>query len=401
MKIGNLIVLIIFSLTSFLLRAEEKDIKKTIEEGPYVETAQTGITLSGYVDAGYTYNFVGRGSTINNRAYNDDANNRGDFNLHAVKLVLEKPLSDANELQAGFRADLFFGEDAGNLGTNNGAANQSDSISLQQGYIQFRLPYANGIDFAVGKFASLLGYECVERPVNMNITLGNVAAIDPSWYTGVRVNYEWCENLEAIFAVGNCNGLDNGPGLDNINDEIVLTGALNMISTEEDRANLQIGFHYAPDGDSGYALENETVLIGNLLGNWKPKFANDKLCLGFNASLATFNDFSNPVAAPTDDSSAFFGVALYGKYQFTDLFSVAQRLEYAHTDDDQYLALGGVGITSNDLWGYTITSGFDFTEECLLRAEYRIDWGDDLVATTGADSSGPAHTAALEAVYSF
>lgn len=403
-KINRYIIVAIL-LMAFSLYAEErkdssKNVKKIVEEGPYVETSQKSIKLSGYVDAGYTYNFVGSGSTINNRAYTDDANNRGDFNLHAIKLVLEKPLSDANEIQAGFRTDVFFGEDAGNLGAN-GAVNQSDSITLQQGYIQFRLPYGNGIDSAIGKFASLIGYESIERPCNLNITLGNLAAIDPAWYTGARVNYTFCENLEAVFAVGNCNGLDNGPGLDGINDEVALTGALNMISTEEERANLQLGFHYAPDGDSGYITENETVLIANLLGNWKPKFANDKLLIGFNTSLASFNDFSAPAPAPTDDASTFWGIALYSKYKFTDIFSVASRAEYVHTDDDQFLALGAVAPGSNDLWGWTGTLGFDVIENMMLRTEYRIDWGDNLVTTTGNNSSGPVHTTAVQVVYNF
>ena len=41
-------------------KASPKEIKKILEEGPYLETSQTGIKLSGYVDAGYAYNFIGR-----------------------------------------------------------------------------------------------------------------------------------------------------------------------------------------------------------------------------------------------------------------------------------------------------------------------------------------------------
>ena len=42
---------------------DQKDLKKVIEDQGinYVETAQKGITLSGYVDTSYTYQFAGGG----------------------------------------------------------------------------------------------------------------------------------------------------------------------------------------------------------------------------------------------------------------------------------------------------------------------------------------------------
>ena len=45
---------------------DQKDLKKVIEDQGinYVETAQKGITLSGYVDVSYTYQFGGNG-TVN------------------------------------------------------------------------------------------------------------------------------------------------------------------------------------------------------------------------------------------------------------------------------------------------------------------------------------------------
>ena len=76
-----------------------------------------------------------------------DSQRRGEFGLNAVKLALEKPLTDANELQAGFRVDLMFGQDVKSIGAIGPAANdQSDSLFVEQAYVQFRLPYGNGVD---------------------------------------------------------------------------------------------------------------------------------------------------------------------------------------------------------------------------------------------------------------
>src|ERR1700729_4274447 len=105
---------------------DQKDLKKVIEDQGinYVETAQKGITLSGYVDTSYTYQFAGAGqygpaalntgtgpdNTQRNLRQFDVSNNT--FNVNAVKIALEKALPDKNEWAAGFRIDTIYGSDA-------------------------------------------------------------------------------------------------------------------------------------------------------------------------------------------------------------------------------------------------------------------------------------------------
>jgi len=58
-------------------------------------------------------------------------------------------------------------------------------------------------------------------------------------------------------------------------------------------------------------------------------------------------------------------------------------------------------------WEYTITAGFNVIDNVLIRAEYRLDWGDNISCTNvggnagQCNSSGPAHYAGAEVVYSF
>src|SRR5277367_2679580 len=85
---------------------DQKDLKKVIEDQGinYVETAQKGITLSGYVDTSYTEQFAGAGEYAPNTPYRtnpssgpgntqsalrqfDTSNNT--FNINAVKIALE------------------------------------------------------------------------------------------------------------------------------------------------------------------------------------------------------------------------------------------------------------------------------------------------------------------------
>lgn len=375
-----------------------KDICCCFDEVNYVETARPSIRMSGYVDAGYTYNFIGSGDTLNTRALADDANPQGDFNLYMAKLVLEKPLTDENKLQAGFRTDLMMGEDAGSLGGTG--LNNSNSFYLQQAYVQFRLPWGNGLDIIAGKWQAVIGYEAEERPANPNITPGVVSLIDPSWYMGTLATYKINQAVELSLGAGNGSGLDNGADADG-NDQYAVTGYVGF-KAPGGNADTCLGFHYAPEGDTGYSPENESLIILNWNGNWKPKFAGDRLLLAFNSSLASFNDFSSP--APADDASTFFGVALYAKYRFNSLISLAGRAEYAHTDDSQFLALPtpppGTAAT-NDIWTWTATLGFDLDENLMMRAEYRIDFGDDVRSDPSGNTSNSAQMISTEIVYSF
>ena len=95
---------------------DTKDLKKVIEDQGinYVETAQKGITLSGYVDTSYTEQFSGSGKfgvggTGSGSALRQFDTDQNGFNVQAVKIALEKALPDKNEWAAGFRIDTIYG----------------------------------------------------------------------------------------------------------------------------------------------------------------------------------------------------------------------------------------------------------------------------------------------------
>ena len=194
-----------------------KDTKKLVQNN-FVETAQKGVVLSGYVDTGYSYNFTGTSqtsSTVNGRL-GDDSAQQGDFNLYAVKLALAKALTDENKAQAGFRTDVMIGEDANfmkNRDSGNGSIDNADQDSnalfLEQAFVTFRVPVGNGWDFNVGKFVSFLGYEALERPVNMNVTFGLLWNQLPFYYTGILSSYKFDEYLDGKLGVANGSGSDN------------------------------------------------------------------------------------------------------------------------------------------------------------------------------------------------
>ncbi|MDD5262647.1 MAG: outer membrane beta-barrel protein [Methylacidiphilales bacterium] len=423
-----------------------KDLGKTIDKVNYVETDVPGVRLNGYVDVGYTYNFIGAGSQVTNR-FSQDSHSAGDFNVNAVKLTLEKPLSDKNELQAGFRVDAMLGEDAAADANDNystallqglngdGTQGHASSFFVEQAYVTIRVPYGNGIDFKVGKQVSWLGYEAVERPSNLNITYGNLFQnMTPLSGTGVSAEYKFCDIVDAGLKVTNGWDADTNGGQSfdigtPVNDGYAIEAKLN-IKNKAGNANIQQSVFYTWDSsylitrDQGVAqYNNGNAVVYDVWGNWAPKCTRDKLLLGFNTDLGFAEIDSWPHANDTT-TTTWWGAALYAKYQFNSIYSLAARADYIHTDDSGqkfgagYPTNGGgsaqnfggylAGYNNEDIWSLTLTNGFNIVDNLLLRAEYRVDIGDDVTRTTKLNGFGNplgtgniANTVSVEAVYTF
>ncbi|MDR0534677.1 MAG: porin [Verrucomicrobiales bacterium] len=379
-----------------------KDLSKAVEKVNYVETDVSGVKLSGYVDAGYIYNFTGN-NTISTRAA-ADGQSSGDFNLNTVKLTLSKDLTDKNEWQAGFRADVMLGEDAGSTLGGNDSGN-ANSFLLEQAYVTFRAPVGNGIDFKVGKFVTWLGYEVIERPSNLNITYGNLFQnMIPLYHTGVSAEYKVNDSISTGLAIVNGYNSDSNNGYDNSGDGYGMEAKI-AYTNPGGNFTVQDAVYYSWDSSgevygTSSSGPNGNVFINDVVANWTPKFANGKLLLGLNGDFGYAD-----VSQTTTNSDTWFGVAGYAKYQFTDIFSLAGRVDYIHDSDSAAFFSKFQPFTGNaDVWSVTLTAGFNLAENLTLRAEYRLDLGDDIQVdgTTGDyASSDVAHSAVFEVVYTF
>jgi len=391
----------------------------------FVETEPSGVKLSGYVDAGYSYNFTGSGnqSVVNGRV-GEPA--RGDFNLYALKLVLEKALTPENKAQAGFRVDAFIGEDANYLNLRSYANNvdaDSNALYFEQAFAQFRVPVGNGWDWKVGKYVSILGYEVNERPANMNISYSllfiNAYSID---YTGVLTSYRWNEFLDAKLGVGNGADSDNNTTIGGNGDGVTVLAALNLTAPggnanwthnftyETSTANDSAGFPPANLSSYGFAAAtnpNGPAYIYNSLGSWAPHFADDKLLFAFDTCLGAYC----PANGPAGGATTIWGSSVYAKYQWNDWFYLANRGTYFGSDNQNKTGITTAGGADGSIswWSYTLTAGFQLSDQLLIRAEYRLDWGTNMVGGSAGNvsspgipgSGGPAHEAGAEFVVTF
>ncbi|MDE1169896.1 MAG: outer membrane beta-barrel protein [Verrucomicrobium sp.] len=411
----------------------QEEMQKLIQDqGIYLNTSKPGIVLSGYVDASYTYGFQGNSSAVPSRLP-ADGKPGSNFNLNALKLALEKPLSDQNEMSAGFRADVMVGQDGSSIdGTTSGATDGgysgANNVFLEQAFVQLNAPVGNGIKFIIGKFATPLGYEVIERPSNANITYGNLYSLTPNFHTGVLASYKFNDNIDVKGGVVDGWNSSTGTSFGNATgtDGAGILGTINF-TAPGGNANLQHGGYVGlnpssntsgtgnilgnPNDGSAYTASRRTAWLYDVWGQWKPKFAGNKLSLGFNGDLGSY---ATSVPGAGDNNTTWTGAALYAKYQFSKLWSLAGRADWIHSDDGQkFRNINAGNLTgSQDIYSYTLTAEFNAWENVLLRAEYRLDWGataTDLspsastptVASTVSTGSGPAQLVDLEVVYSF
>jgi len=142
-----------------------------------LNTALASTTISGYVDTSATWN-PGTGNA-NPAPYAFNAGKQDGFNLDLVDLKISKPL-DEGKFSAGYTAEFIFGPDAAAITGSTGA-----SANIREAHVDLRVPIGNGLDFQVGRFGNLIGYESTTSYLNPNYTRTYAWSLEPTEHTGV------------------------------------------------------------------------------------------------------------------------------------------------------------------------------------------------------------------------
>jgi len=179
-----------------LVQAEEK--------ASAVMTALSSTTISGYVDTSAQWDIGTGNSFVPGFIYN--AGKQDGFNLNKVKVRIEKPLDEA-QWSAGYRADLLFGPDANTFGSASSPLGFNDSdFAIQQAYVLLRAPVLNGLDFKMGVFDSIIGYESHDSVNNPNYTRSYGTTIEPHTHTGLLATYQAADWIGIAAGIANTFG---------------------------------------------------------------------------------------------------------------------------------------------------------------------------------------------------
>jgi len=194
-----------------------------------VQTALSNTIISGYVSASANWEASPSGGLNNNGNPSSTGGNiplqggkANGFNLDVVKLSIAKA-QDETPWAAGYQVDLLFGPDAVGYNPSANAIGGQHAPTVQnpnptslpgadfgilQAYVALRTPVGNGIDWKIGQFNTVIGYESFDAASNPNYTRSWGWAVEPTTHTGILGSYK--VNDEFSFSAGVANTLMGG-----------------------------------------------------------------------------------------------------------------------------------------------------------------------------------------------
>jgi hypothetical protein len=367
-----------------------------------VLTALSSTTLSGYVDTSAIWH-LGKGNGLVARAFDQGSaqgatptaagfNKQDGFNLNAVKLTLEKPLDDG-QWAAGYHVGLMFGPDANALASNSAFTPSSD-FAIKDAYVTLRAPVGNGLEFKVGLWTELLGYEVTESLNNPNYSRSWGFFLEPILHTGVLASYKFNDSVSLSGGV-----VDNGVASNAINSRPALeskksyTGMLTLTAPES------FGFLKG-------ATVSLTVLDSGIAGGKNPinYYAGGTIPTPIEGlTVGVAYDYRANGAFNSSYENAIGGYLIY---QATEKLKFASRTEYATGSPGTWgitpaLNAAGTEWQNVRLLGETFTIDYALWANVITRAELRWDHslsGQRMFLTGNARNS---LSLALNVIYKF
>src|SRR5262249_25430497 len=176
------------------------------EEKPSsVLTALSATTLSGYVDTSAQWNFGTGNANVPGYFLNTPSKADG-FNLNVVELNLEKTIEPTDQWGAGYKVSILAGPDANLFNTRSAVSTGSSDFAVKQAYVALHAPLGNGLDFKIGVWDTLIGYEVFESINNPNVTRSYGYTMEPTTHTGIQATYQVCDFLSTSVGIANTFG---------------------------------------------------------------------------------------------------------------------------------------------------------------------------------------------------
>jgi len=387
------------------------------EEKPSsVLTALSATTLSGYVDTSAQWNFGTGNANVPGYAWNSPSKADG-FNLNVVELNLEKPVDAADQWGAGYKVSLLAGPDGSLFNTKSPVASANADFAVKQAYVALHAPVGNGLDFKVGVWDTLIGYEVFESINNPNVTRSYAYSMEPTTHTGIQATYQVCDVVSVSAAIANTYGptingraffgpANTGAGVEGPKAESYKTYMASMTFTAPTNwgafsgstltACIINGFDTAiggAGGANGNGFDQTSIYVGGTLST---PVTGLKVGASYDYAALT----SQPAGPGTTETSGYANaVGAYISYQITEKLSAYGRAEYASST---YASTFGARKVVEG----TATLQYDLWKNVMSRVEFRWDHAaDDSNAyggtVVGTPTKGNAYMLMADFAYKF
>src|SRR6185503_353441 len=287
----------------------------------------------------------------------------------------------------GYNVELLFGPDANpGIGLGTQTLGGTSDAGIKQAYVTLRTPVGNGLDFKVGVFDTIIGYETFDSGSNPNYTRSYGYTIEPTTHTGVLASYQLNDMLSAAVGIANTFGPvinakahpvsagTGGPKAESYKTymaSVAFTApeSLGFLKGSTLYGGIINGFN-AGAVTAGGAEHQTSFYVG---GTVTTPITNLKLGVAYD------------YAAPNDTTGYQNAVGLYLSFQATEKLSLHGRGEYS--SHSKGVALAGF---PSKVFEYTGTVQYDLWKNVLSRLEVRWDHAADGSQAFGGVGTGAA-----------
>jgi hypothetical protein len=351
----------------------------------------SGITESGYIDAGYTYSnknmevgVAGNGTPI--RVF--DAQNNS-FALHQLGLTLAKQPKEGFgglvNFTVGHDAQVIHSFPENNPITLTGGPTSS-MFDVTQAYLQ----YASGsLTVIGGKFTTLAGTEVIASPSNNNVSRSILFGAVPFTHTGVRATWAATDTLNLIAGVNN--------GWDQLTDANKgKTAELGLTWNPIKPLNIAVSGYDGPEPITLTPPVNGSRSLVDVVASWA---FTDTLSIGL--EYLTFSQDKVPSGAGTIKAK-YSGFAGYFTWMLSPKWRLALRGESFDDHDGFHFGTTGLAQPGTKYTEGTVTIAFIPADNFEVRAEAREDKANQAVFIGyDGNASKTEASVALQGLYKF
>ncbi len=331
----------------------------------------SGVSVNGYIDAGYEY----ANKEPTDRVFD---NNRNSFDLHQVGVTVAKQPKQG----FGGLVNITAGSDAQLIHSNSATNPDSSRFDVTQAYLQDAM---GSLTVIGGKFTSLAGTEVIASPSNNNISRSILFGAVPFTHTGLRATYVLSDTVSLT------GGLNNG--WDQVQDDNrQKTVELGVGLTPIKPLAINISGYFGSEPTVGTSSAGRSLI--DVVATWTMSDA-----LSFGGEFLGFKQ--DDATGPGSSSAKYSGVAGYVTYMLQDTWRIAGRVEwFKDTDGFHFSSVGGVSGTKYTEG--TVTLAYLAAKNAEIRGEIRSDKASNAFFDDGSGSlSKSMYSVGVQGIYKF
>lgn len=333
------------------------------------KTTEKALTVSGYVDAYYRFNFANpkkEQETFNN--YTSFTNSHNSFELGMASVKLEHSMG-----KVGVVADLGFGKRAEEFSYND----DKTMLAIKQAYVTYS-PKEN-LKFTAGSFATHVGYELVDPYLNRNYSMSYMFSYGPFFHTGVKADL-------AVGKSGFMLGVVNPTDLKSANFSRKFLIGQYSYGGEKVKLylNYQGGTFYGEDDDDSKIHQGDVVLTAAL---------SDKFSLGYNGTVQSVSGRNGN--GKFDDGETWWGSALYLNADPTSTFGLTLRGEYFSNEN------GASAAPGTNIFATTLSANFKVGALTIIPELRHESAKDEIYVKRDESLTKSTFTGLMAVVYKF